>query len=123
LAQRLVRSFCPGGGKPVKIDPAIRMIFEKQLEDLPASHRKEIPFGNEIYEITPVPNYPSGISGRVAVVEALEIDKELEQIILKSPTEQEIWKYTRSKGMLTMKDDAIIKIFNRVIPFEEYNTL
>jgi hypothetical protein len=47
----------------------------------------------------------------------------LQQIILKTPTEQEIWKYARSHGMLTMKDDAILKAMNRVIPFEEYNTL
>jgi hypothetical protein len=47
----------------------------------------------------------------------------MEQIILKNPTEQEIWKHARSKGMLTMKDDAIIKVFKKIIPFEEYNTL
>ena len=56
-------------------------------------------------------------------MEVLEIDKEMEQIILKNPVEQEIWKCARSKGMLTMKDDALIKVFERVIPFEEYNML
>ena len=49
-------------------------------------------------------------------------DKKMEEIILKNPTEQEIWKYARSKGMLTMKDDALVKVFNKVIPFEEYNS-
>jgi type IV pilus assembly protein PilB len=123
IAQRLVRSFYPGAGKAVKVDASIKAMLDKQFEDLPEIYRKEIPFGKEIYEIAPAPNCPSGVKGRVAVMEALVIDKELEQIILKNPTEQEIWKYARSKGMLTMKDDAIIKVFNKIIPFEEYNTL
>jgi type IV pilus assembly protein PilB len=123
IAQRLARSFCEGAGKAKMVDGSIQMMLEKQFADLPAVYRKEIPFGKEIYEISPGPNCPSGIQGRVAVMEVLPIDKELEQIILKTPTEQEIWKHARSKGMLTMKDDAIIKVFQKVIPFEEFNSL
>lgn len=122
IAQRLARSFCPGAGKPVKIDSSIKMMIDKQFEDLPEIYRKEIQFGKEIYEISPAPNCPGGIKGRVAVMEVLEMDRDLEEIILKNPTEQDIWKYARSKGMLTMKDDALIKVFNKIIPFEEYNT-
>ena len=123
MAQRLARSFCSGGGKAVKVDASIKMMIDKQFSDLPEIYKKEIPTGKEIYEITPVQNCPSGVKGRVAVMEVLEIDKEMEQIILKNPVEQEIWKCARSKGMLTMKDDALIKVFERVIPFEEYNML
>ncbi|MCL5795115.1 MAG: GspE/PulE family protein [Patescibacteria group bacterium] len=123
IAQRLARSFCPGGGKPVKVDGSIKMMLENQFIDLPEIYKKDITFGKEVYEIAPAPNCPSGIKGRVAVMEVLEMDKEMEQIILKNPTEQEIWKHARSKGMLTMKEDAMIKAFNRVIPFEEFNML
>jgi len=119
IAQRLARSFVPGAGKPVKVDASIKMMVDKQFEDLPASFKKDLVFGNEIYEI----DDQTKVRGRVAVMEVLEMDKQMEQIILKNPTEQEIWKYARSKGMLTMKDDAILKVFQRVIPFEEYNSL
>ena len=123
IAQRLARSFCPGAGKPIAIDGSIKMMIDKQFADLPLNYKKEISFGKQVYEIAPGPNCPNGVQGRVAVMEVLEIDKEMEQIILKTPTEQEIWKYARSKGMLTMKDDAIVKAMDRVIPFEEFNTL
>ncbi|MEK7669437.1 MAG: GspE/PulE family protein [Patescibacteria group bacterium] len=123
IAQRLARSFCPGAGKPVKVDAGIKVMIEKQFADLPEIYKEEITFGKEVYEISPAPDCPSGIKGRVAVMELFEVDKEMEQIILKNPTEQEIWKHVRSKGMLTMKDDAIIKAFDRVIPFEEVNML
>ena len=99
------------------------MIIDKQLADLPEIYKKEIKFGDHVYDISPAPECPSGVRGRVAVMEVLSVDREIEQIILKNPTEQEIWKYARGKGMLTMKDDAIIKAFDRVIPFEEYNSL
>lgn len=122
IAQRLARSFYPGAGKAIKVDASIKMMMEKQLADLPEVYRKEIKFGDEVYEPAPVPNCPSGIQGRVAIMEVLEVDKQMEDIILKNPTEQEIWKYARSKGMLTMKDDALIKAFGKVIPFEEYNS-
>lgn len=123
IAQRLARSFAPGGGKPVKVNASIKMMVEKQFADLPEVYRKEIELGDEIYEIAPAPGCPSGLKGRVAVMEVLEVDKEMQNIILKTPTEQEIWKYARSKGMLTMREDALIKVFNKVIPFEEFNTL
>lgn len=123
IAQRLVRSFCPGAGKPIPVDGGIKMMIDKQFEDLPAEYKKKLPTGKEVYEIAPGPDCPNGVKGRVAVMECLEIDKELEQIILKSPTEQELWKAARAKGMLTMKEDAILKAFNRMIPFEEVNSL
>ena len=123
IAQRLARSLCPGAGKPIPVEGAIKMMIEKQFETLPEVYRRDLKIGKEVYEITPGPNCPNGVRGRVAVMEVLEMDKELEQIILKNPTEQEIWKNARSKGMLTMKEDAILKAFDRKIPFEEVNTL
>lgn len=123
IAQRLVRTFAPGAGKPVPVDESIKMMIEKQIGDLPKEYRNKIPIGKEIYEMSSTSNSPSGLKGRIAVMEVLKTDRDLQQIILKNPTEQDIWKYARSKGMLSMKDDALIKVFNRIIPFEEYNTL
>jgi len=42
---------------------------------------------------------------------------------LTSATELEINKIARSQGMLNMKEDAILKAFQKVIPFEEVNKL
>ncbi len=122
IAQRLARSFYPGAGKPLPVDASLKMMTDKMFSDLPEIYKKDIKMGEQVYEASPVPGCPSGIQGRVAVMEVLEVDKELENIILKTPTEQEIWKYARSKGMLTMKEDALIKAFDKVIPFEEFNS-
>ena len=123
MAQRLVRKLCPDGGKPMPVEGSIKVMIDKQFEDLPAEFRKNIPFGKEIYEITPTPTCLSGTSGRTAVIEVFEMDKTVENVILKDPTEQALYKVARAQGMFTMKEDAIIKAFQKIIPFEEINTL
>lgn len=123
MAQRLVRRLCPKGGKPIPVEGSIKMMIDKNFEDLPEEFKKTLPFGKEVYEIEKTPECPNGTSGRVAVMEVLEMDKSLESVILKNPTEGEIYKVARAKGMLSMREDAIIKAFQRTIPFEEVNTL
>ena len=57
------------------------------------------------------------------VFEILQMDKELERVILKNPTDTDLMTVARKQGMLTMKEDAILKAFNKEIPFEEVNKL
>ncbi len=123
VAQRLVRKICPGSGKKIKVDGSIKMMVEKQFEDLPAEYRKEIPKTEEVLGLDPTPQCPNGTRGREAVFEMFEMDRNIEQVILKNPVDSEIYKAVRSKGMFTMKEDAIIKAFNKQIPFEEVNNL
>ena len=123
MAQRLVRKLAPGGGKPIPVVDSIRLMIEKQFEDLPTEFRSKIPFGKEVYGIKPTREFLNGTSGRVAVVEVLEMDKNIEMIILKGPTEPILYEAARAKGMLTMKEDAILKAFQKTIPFEEVSTL
>jgi len=123
IAQRLVRTLCKDGGKPIPVEDSIKLMLETQFADLPPAFRADIPFGKEVYEIMPTPECPTGTAGRVAVMEVLSMDKDIETIILNSPTEIELTKVARRNGMLTMKEDAILKSFMRIIPFEEVNTL
>src|SRR3989344_1409721 len=123
IAQRLVRKLCPGGGKPIPVEDSIKLMIDKQFEDVPTEFKKDLKFGKEVYGIESTPTCLNGTSGRTAVIEVLEMDKTVEMAILKNPTEAELYKIARSKGMLSMKEDAILKAFQRIIPFEEINTL
>ncbi len=123
IAQRLVRVLCPDGGKEVPVEGSIKLMIDKQFSDLPEQYKKKIPFGKYVYEVLPTKDCLNGTSGRIAVMEVMSMDKDIEEVILKNPTESEIAKVARSKGMLTMKEDALIKAFQRIIPFEDVNTL
>ncbi len=122
MGQRLVgKAFVPAN-KTVPVDDSIKMMIDKQFADLPEEFRSEIPTSKEMFRVNPIPECPKGIKGRLAVLEAFEMDKELERIILKDPTEITIFKLLREKkGMLTMKEDAIIRALRKEIPFEEVN--
>ncbi len=123
MAQRLVRKLAPGGGKAILVEDSIKLMINKQFEDLPVEFKNKIPFGKEVYEISPTTEYLSGIAGRTAVSEVIEMDKQLEAVILKGATEPDVYKVVRAKGMLTMKEDAIVKAMQKIVPFEEINTL
>ena len=123
MAQRLVGLIAPGGGKAVPVEGSIKMMIDKQFSDLPPEFKKNIPFSDTIYQIAPTPDCPKGTRGRMAVTEMFRMDKEIENVILKEPTELSISALLRKKGMLSMKEDAIIKAFQKLIPLEEVNKL
>lgn len=123
IAQRLVKTICPNSGKPIPVEGSIKLMVEKQLADLPAQYRSQIPIGKDVLEATPTPECPKGTRGREAVMEVLEMNRDLEAAILKGASEAEMMKIARAQGMLTMKEDALVKAFRHEIPFEEVNEL
>ena len=123
MAQRLVGKAYAPAVKAVPVEDSIKMYIEKHFEDLPEEFKKQLPPITEIYEISPTPDCPKGTKGRQAVFEVYEMDRDLERVILKDPTEPSIYALLRSKGFTTMKEDAILKSITKVIPFEEVSTL
>jgi len=122
IAQRLARMTCPTSRKLVPMDESIKMQIEEQMKDLPVEFKKEIGVKGQMYDTVPSSECPSGTRGRIAVFEMFKIDKEMQSVILKSPTNIEIYKTARKKGMLMMKEDAMLKSLEGIIPFTEvYN--
>ncbi|HEY4511863.1 MAG TPA: ATPase, T2SS/T4P/T4SS family [Candidatus Paceibacterota bacterium] len=123
MAQRLVSVLCPSSGKEIPIEGSIKMMIEKQFTDVPEEFKKGLPMGKSVWGISPTSDCPNGTRGRTAVFEVFKMDKELEATILARPTELEVTKILRKRGMLTLKEDAILKTMRREIPFEEVNKL
>ncbi len=123
MAQRLAATLCPGSGRDVPIEGSLQLMIDKQFEDLPAEFKKDIVVPKTLKEIDITPECPSGTRGRAAVFEMFEMDKEIEKTILTNPTALELTKVTRRKGMLTMKEDALLRAFRGELPLEEVNKL
>ena len=84
--------------------------------------KKDIKTKNEMYDTVPSSACPSGTRGRIAIFEMFKVDKEMQDVILRSPTNGEIYKVARRHGMLMMKEDAMLKSLDGIIPFTEvYN--
>lgn len=122
IAQRLARRIHPSSKKRIPIDESIKLIIDNHFHDLPEDYKVKINTNGFVYEAESSPECPSGMAGRVPVYEMFKIDKEMQEIILKKPQEQEIFKLARSRGMLTIREDAILKSVKGLIPFKEvYN--
>jgi type IV pilus assembly protein PilB len=117
VAQRLVRTLCPGSGKEVPLSPSDKKSIEEQLQSLPQKDRFELK--DTVYEPERTATCPTGMRGRRAVFEVLEMNAEIERIVLENPVDSKIWAAARKQGMLTMKEDAIDKAFKKEIPFSE----
>ena len=123
MGQRLLRTMCPESKSPIPLTESMRLMINKEFSDLPAAVRDSIIIPDHVYEAIPSPTCPSGTKGRTPVFEFLEMDRDLEHIVLTNPVEQAVSEVARAKGMLTMKDDALLKAFQGVIPFEEINNI
>ncbi|MAG12325.1 hypothetical protein CL630_00750 [bacterium] len=123
VAQRLVKVICPDAKKPVPIEGSIKIMIDKLFEDLPPEFKKTLPTLKEVHEASPTADCPGGTRGRTGVFELFSVDRAMEDVILKNPVEGEILKVARAQGMVSLKEDAVIKTAEGIIPFDEVNTL
>lgn len=122
IAQRLVKKLTPGmNHRKIPIDASYKQIIDNQFKDLPPEVLARLPLNDALYDADP--NVSGSTGGRAAVFEMLEMTRDLEQLILKDPTEPAIYEYARSQGMLTLKEDAILKSMKGVIPWTEVEGL
>jgi len=123
IGQRLVRTLCPGGGAPFPITDSLKDFLDRQFADLPEKYHASLPPFKQFYHATPTPECPNGTRGRTAVFEILRMNKELEHIVLTDPVEEKVFAAARAGGMLTMRENAILKALAGEVPFEDVNTL
>ncbi len=119
MAQRLVRRVHPSARHEVPIDEVTRAFIDKQFSDLDPKYRDTLNIPTKMYEAKPSSEAPSMTHGRIAVFEMFEVDKEIQEIILKNPVEAEIYRACRAKGMTTLREDALIKALNGQVLLQE----
>lgn len=122
VAQRLSRRICDGTGTPMPLQDGMQTMIDESLVDLPTQYHDRLPKTDTVLKIESTEQCPSGTKGRVAVTECLEVTDDIEQLILQNASEEEMYAAARANGFMTMKEDAIIKALNHVIPFEEVGT-
>jgi type II secretory ATPase GspE/PulE/Tfp pilus assembly ATPase PilB-like protein len=119
LAQRLVRKLCSFCKKEIpiegdtkrKIDEVLQTIFDKnEIPSMPANIFEEN--GCEKCNNT-------GYKGRIGIYEGMRVTPDIDKVIENNPSEEEIEKVAASQGILTMKQDGIIKILKGITSIDE----
>lgn len=123
VSQRLVKRLCPQCRIKKKPSPEILRIILQELESLPKALKNELKISeNEIfiYEPKGCKNCDfKGFVGRMGLFEILEMDDKLADVILKEPTEANITDVAKNQGMITMKQDGILKVIEGETSLEE----
>ena len=122
IAQRLVRKLCLHCRKKVKTKPGVKKIILKEIENFPLVIKKKIEFSvsSSVYEpIGCKKCHNTGYSGRIGIFEILEMTDQLSEIILKEPSELRIQEEARRQGMVTIKQDGILKVLAGLTSLEE----
>lgn len=120
IGQRLVRTLCHDSKKPLAVEGRTREILEKEIAAMPDQIKKFIKVPKNIYQAMPSPTCPKGTRGRTGVFEVLSMTPELERLMLeKQPSDSIIAEEAHRQGMLTMRQDGILKVIEGSVGVEE----
>ncbi len=119
LGQRLSRTIAEGCAVPMEMTPALKEMVQKQFADLPEDFKQKMQIDRPFHEAKGNSEYSTGLKGRAPVFEVLNVTDEIEEAIIRSNGEDEIWALARKDGMVTIKEDAMLKCFAGKIPFTE----
>ena len=123
VAQRLIGNLCSESKGEIPVTEEMKAELEKQFATLPENYRKGIKIPDMVYNAKPSATCATGTRGRTPVLEVMTVDREMQNLIFKNPSEEEVRNLARSKGMITMKEDAILKAFRGEVGFEEVDKL
>ena len=120
ISQRLIGVLCPNCKAQEEASAPMQEIIARALADLPeevtASYAKP-------YKIWRAPGCTvckgKGIQGRAAIFEVLRMTPQLEEIIVSGSTIQKIGQEAKRQGMITLRQDGIIKVLEGLLPLEE----
>jgi len=124
MSQRLARRLCTECKKPVEPAPKIKEILKKEIDALPPETKKELAEINfNDFKVWQAPGCKfcaqKGTKDRIAIIESLAMTPQLEKIIVEGGAESKIREEAERQGMLTMRQDGLLKVLRGLISFEE----
>ena len=127
ISQRLVGRLCEKCRVKRKAPPEAQQVIEKALEELSEDARRDVrrqfsaPY--EIYELGGDASCDAcggkGTKGRVALFEILRMTRELSSAVAKPFTEDTVRAEAERQGMVSLRQDGIIKALGGEVMLEE----
>lgn len=126
IAQRLVRKLCDKCKKEKTVKEnetkSIKMIIEKMVADGKDINKYNLKTDMDfkLYEATGCEDCNNtGYKGRIGIFEAIKTDENIERIMPNNPSEREIKQAANKQGILSMREDGVVKMLNGITSFEE----
>ena len=122
FSQRLVRKLCLHCKKKVKANSLEKEIIKKEIDNLPKEEKEKIKVDSPLYIYKSEGCHKcanKGTKGRAGLYEVLVMTEELAKTVSINPSESEIIKETKRQGMITLKQDGILKVLEGLVSLEE----
>ena len=120
IGQRLVRKLCPYCRKKEALNTETKKLIGDVIETMPEKEKVKVDQTNLfIYRAVGCKKCGSGYTGRIGIYEVLEMTPQLSKLILKEPSEDELRQEAKRQGMITIKQDGLLKALKGLTSFEE----
>lgn len=120
IAQRLVGRLCSDCRIADEASPVLAQVIENALKALSPDIVQKYSKPYKIFRANGCAKCRGrGVVGRIALFEVLKMTPTLEEIISSGPTVQKILKEARNQGILTLREDGVIKALEGVVSLEE----
>ena len=121
IAQRLIRRVCTSCAEKVSIPENMKQTISFHVANIRAK-------GEDVLQTDSIFKAHvggcdkcngTGYKGRVALYEAILIDKEIEEVVFGNPSEREVEKAAQHQNILLLAEDGIQKVLNGISTIEE----
>ena len=130
MAQRLVRKlcqFCKKENVPTSEESkTIKLVLDSIKEEGKDFSKYNIKSDTDFKIFSPVGCEKCnsiGYNGRIGIFEAIKTDEAIEKIIPENPSEREIKKIAKTQGILSMRQDGVVKILNGITSITEVSSV
>lgn len=119
MAQRLVRRLCPVCREAAPITGEVKLKMEQLLHNVP--HTDELPANRDTMWLPKGCDKCGGLGykGRIAVVEVILMDREIEECVRHTSSERDIWHAAKHQNIRRMAQDGAVKILQGVTSYDE----
>ncbi|MBP9815932.1 type II/IV secretion system protein [Candidatus Woesebacteria bacterium] len=119
VAQRIARRISEDHKVPYTPDPVIIENIKEVLGDLLPQQYKDDPQSIKLYNKPNATNPNEGYFGRVGIFEVIKISRDVEKLIVRNSTANEIQDQAIKEGLITMKQDGYLKALDGITTLEE----
>ena len=121
IAQRLLRRICPKCREKVDIPEALKQSLKKELESISKNNKEDLSRVKDLqfYRGRGCKDCTEGYRGRIGIFELLIMNDKIENLAVARRPSSEIKEAAISAGMLTMKQDGILKAIDGLTTIDE----
>lgn len=130
IAQRLVRKLCTFCKQEKIATEEETKILKAIIDGMIAEGKKVASYNineNPPFKLFTAPGCEkcnlTGFKGRIGIFEAIRTDEAIEKIMPENPSEREIKKVASAQGILSMRQDGLVKILSGITSYEEVQSV